>query len=183
MQFASEHSGMQPSDEPTLEPDEGYFKRLDALEFTLQHDDSRRLDSLAEADIILVGLSRVSKTPTSCYLGTMGFKVANISLALEVGLPKELKRGMRKKVVALTIAPKRLYEVRARRMKINKFDKVIPDNDEFAYLNLRSIIREVMDAETLYRDRQFPIINITDQTVEVTAVAILETLGIQRPIE
>ena len=184
LDFFAKHSGQEPINDPNLELDEEYFRKLDALEFTLQHDDSRRLESIGEADIILVGLSRVSKTPTSCYLGSLGLKVANVSLVPEIGLPKELKRGMKKKVVALSMQPKRLQQIRARRMSVNKFDEALAantDHGESSYMNLKDIIREVMSAESLYRERDFPIIDITDQAVEATATTILETLGIQRP--
>ena len=96
MQFFADQSGEQPSHYAELELDQNYFHRLDALEFTLQHDVSRRLDSIGDVDTFLVGLSRVSKTPISCYLASMGFKVANVSVAPEIGLPSELRRSMRK---------------------------------------------------------------------------------------
>ncbi len=185
IQFFMEHSGKQPQRDPIIDLDEGYFRRLDALEFTLQHDDSRRLESLPDANIILVGLSRVSKTPTSCYLGSMGFRVANVSIVPEHGLPAALKRAnVKKKIVALTIQPKQLQQIRARRMAVNRFDKVITNannQDDFSYINLKRIIREVMDAESIYRTRKFKVVDITDQTVEVTATMVLETLGLQRP--
>ncbi len=182
--FVTGITGVEASNDPSEELDDGYFRRLDALEFTLQHDDSRRLESISDADIVVVGLSRVSKTPTSCYLGSMGFKVANVSLVPEIGLPKELKRGMKKKVVAFTIQPKRLQQIRSRRMQVNKFDATLPapeDDGEFNYTSLKSIIREVMDAEAIYRDREFPIIDITDHTVEATATTVLQQLNLQRP--
>jgi regulator of PEP synthase PpsR (kinase-PPPase family) len=184
--FISENAGLTAADEVgrLYQTDDGYFRRMDALEFSLQHDDSRRLETLEQADIILVGLSRVSKTPTSIYLGYMGFKVANISLAPEVGAPKELKKSYRKKVVALTIQPKKLQEIRSRRMEVNKFDKALDasGSKKLGYVDLRSVIKEVMYAEGLYRERGFAIVNITDQTVEATALTVLEALDLSRPL-
>jgi regulator of PEP synthase PpsR (kinase-PPPase family) len=184
--FISENAGHKAADEVArlYQTDDGYFKRMDALEFSLQHDDSRRLETLQEADIILVGLSRVSKTPTSIYLGYMGFKVANVSVAPEVGIPKELRRSYRKKVVALTIQPKKLQEIRSRRMEVNKFDKALAasGSKQLGYVDIRSVIKEVMYAESLYRERGFAIVNITDQTIEATALTVLEALDLSRPL-
>lgn len=185
IEFIAENSDQKPANEVAFldQTDDGYFRRMDSLEFSLQHDDSRRLETLDQADIILVGLSRVSKTPTSIYLGYMGFRVANISIAPEVGLPKELRRDYRHKVVALTIRPKKLQEIRARRMALNRFDEALAKSGkELSYVDIRSIIKEVMYAEKLYRERGFAIIDITDQTVEATALEVLEALDLSRPL-
>jgi regulator of PEP synthase PpsR (kinase-PPPase family) len=114
----------------------------------------------------------------------MGFKVANVSVAPEVGIPKELKKSYRKKVVALTIQPKKLQEIRSRRMEVNKFDKALAasGSKQLGYVDLRSVIKEVMYAEGLYRERGFAIVNITDQTVEATALTVLEALDLSRPL-
>ncbi|TWU42435.1 kinase/pyrophosphorylase [Novipirellula artificiosorum] len=183
IRFVAQHSKMDPVYEPADRIDEEYFRRLDTLEFTLQHDDSRRLETVGEADIILIGLSRVSKTPTSIALGELGFKVANVSITIEGGIPKEVKKSYRTKTVALTIQPKRLHEIRSRRMAINRFDTAIDKSspEEFKYTDLKSIIREVMLAEKLYRERNFKIVDITDQPVESTVVRILESLKLARP--
>ncbi|TWT76189.1 putative pyruvate, phosphate dikinase regulatory protein [Planctomycetes bacterium CA13] len=183
IRFIADNAKMEPVYEPADRIDEEYFRRLDTLEFTLQHDDSRRLETVGEADIILVGLSRVSKTPTSIVLGELGFKVANVSITLDSGIPEEIKSSYKNKTVALTIQPKRLHEIRSRRMAINKFDKAIHKTSpgDFRYTDLKSIIREVMVAEKLYRDRKFKIVDITDQPVEATVVRILESLKLARP--
>jgi regulator of PEP synthase PpsR (kinase-PPPase family) len=181
--FLAEKTGETPLNEFELvhSRDESYFERIDAWEFTMQHDDSRRLDSIKEADIVLVGLSRVSKTPTAAYLGWLGYRVANVSFAPETGLPKELKK-CRGKVVALTMQPKRLADIRMRRMKINRFaDAVARDRSkEFRYSDVRDTIREVMDAESTYRKMKFPIIDTTDATVEETAARIIQMLDEKR---
>jgi len=183
IRFVADASNCEPEFEPANRLDEEYFRRLDTLEFTLQHDDSRRLETVGEADIILIGLSRVSKTPTSIMLGELGFKVANVSIAIESGIPEEIKKSYRDKTVALTIQPKRLHEIRSRRMAINKFDKAIRNASptEHRYTDLKNIIREVMEAEQLYRKRKFKMVDITDQPIEATVVRILEALGLDRP--
>lgn len=183
--FIADHSNQSPINEvdDLDHADDGYFQRMDALEFSLQHDDSRRLESVDEADIILVGLSRVSKTPTSIFLGYMGFRVANVSIAPEVGLPRQLRKSHRSKVVALTIRPKKLQEIRQRRMALNRFDQALSKSGkELNYVDIRSIIKEVMYAEKLYRERGFALIDITDQTVEATALEVLEALDLSRPL-
>lgn len=141
----------------------------------MQHDDSRRLNSIDKADIILLGLSRVSKTPTSAYLGWMGYRVANVSFAPECGIPKEIKLN-KKKVIALTIQPKQLSEIRSRRMQVNGFADVITSNPDldFKYAGLRDTIHEVMKAERLYRDLKLRVVDVTDSTVEETAARILQ---------
>jgi regulator of PEP synthase PpsR (kinase-PPPase family) len=175
--FLAEHTGSQPVEDQDLihSHDQHYFDRIDAWEYTMQHDDSRRLDSIDKADIILLGLSRVSKTPTSAYLGWLGYRVANVSFAPECGIPQEVKKH-RKKVIALTIQPKQLSEIRGRRMQTNGFADVIAHDPDvnIEYAGLRHVIHEVMDAEQIYRKLKVPMIDVTDSTVEETAARVLQ---------
>jgi regulator of PEP synthase PpsR (kinase-PPPase family) len=152
--------------------DAAYRRRIEAMDFTLEHDDSLGLESLREADIVLVGVSRVSKSPTSFYLGSHGFKVANVSIAPATGFPPVLSKISKKKIVALTTQPKRLHEIRterARRMGS-------PGTD---YDDLQGIIAELMAAESEYRKRGYKIIDVTHLTIEQTAARILEALKLQ----
>lgn len=178
--FLAEHTGCQPLEDQDLvhAQDADYFDRIDAWEYTMQHDDSRRLESIDKADIILLGLSRVSKTPTAAYLGWLGYRVANVSLAPVCGLPKEIKKH-RKKVVALTIQPKQLSEIRSRRMQVNGFADVIARDPDLNihYSGLQDTIREVMAAEKIYRELKVPVVNVTDATIEETAARILEIMS------
>ncbi len=178
--FLAEHTGVDPVEDVELvhSHDAGYFDRIDAWEYTMQHDDSRRLDSIDKADLILLGLSRVSKTPTSAYLGWLGYRVANVSFAPECGLPKEIRK-YRKKVIALTIQPKQLSEIRNRRMQANGFADVIAHDPtvEIQYADLKHVIQEVMKAEQIYRDLKVPIVDVTDSTVEETAARVLQIIG------
>ena len=179
--FLSEHSGQEPKNERARlhRTDKEYFRRIEAMEFTAQHDDARRLESAREADIVLVGLSRVSKSPTSTYLGSMGFKVANIPLSPRHDVPAILDE-VAEKVVALTIQPKKLQKIRSSRFQ--QFNEKIADTgaSELPYAQLRSIIREVMWAESLYLDKGFKMIDTTYLTVEQTAARILVTLKLKR---
>ncbi|MEZ6107741.1 MAG: kinase/pyrophosphorylase [Pirellulaceae bacterium] len=116
----------------------------------MQHDDSRRLDTIDQADIVLVGLSRVSKSPTSTFLGSLGYKTANVSFAPELGLPKELKQCAAR-IVGLTMQPKRLYEIRQRRFRLNRFATAFEERHEsISYLDVRGNAK-VMAAESMYR--------------------------------
>lgn len=156
--------------------DEGYFHRIDAMEFTLQHDDSRRLESIHEADVVLLGISRVSKSPTSSFLGSLGYKAANVSIAPSLGLPKELAR-CKGRVVALTMQPSKLFEIRQRRFRLNGFATALAERDEsLDYLQLRDVSQEVMAAEQLYRKAKIPIVDVTGMTIEEAATHVLEEL-------
>ncbi len=178
--FLAQHIGAAAAQDVSLvhSHDSQYFDRIDAWEFTMQHDDSRRLESIDQADLILLGVSRVSKTPTSAYLGWLGYRVANVSFAPECGLPKEVKKH-RKKVIALTIKPKQLSEIRSRRMQVNGFADVIAHDPkgEIKYAGLEHTIREVMESERMYRDLRVPIVDVTDSTVEETAARVLQIIG------
>ncbi|MAT72254.1 MAG: hypothetical protein CMJ58_22335 [Planctomycetaceae bacterium] len=151
--------------------DAAYQQRIDAMEFTVQHDDGLGLDSLADADIVIVGVSRVSKSPTSLYLGSRGFRTANVSIAPEVGFPKALSKARKGRVVAFTMQPKRLQQIRAERAR----NFGIEGAD---YHQLDKVIRELADAEAEYRRRKWPVIDVTGLTIEQTAARILESLGI-----
>jgi [pyruvate, water dikinase]-phosphate phosphotransferase / [pyruvate, water dikinase] kinase len=149
-----------------------YMKRMQALEYALQHDDSRRSDRLEEADIILVGISRVSKTPNASFLGYQGFRVANVTLVPAQGLPRSLQRHRKKNVAALTIQPRRLVEIRTKRFADWELER-------FDYTDLHRVIREVMEAEEIYRKKGWPIINTTELAVEETSALVLAKLGMK----
>lgn len=179
-EFLSRALGQQPTNDPDRvhKTDEQYFHRIDAMEFTLQHDDSRRLDTIDQADIVLVGLSRVSKSPTSTFLGSLGYKTANVSFAPELGLPKELKQ-CRGRIVGLTMQPKRLYEIRQRRFRLNRFATAFEERHEsISYLDVREVTREVMAAESMYRAAGIPTIDVTQMTIEEAATHVLDKLGL-----
>ncbi len=159
--------------------DEGYLKRIEAMEFTANHDDGRRLETIHLADIILVGLSRVSKSPTSTYLGSLGYKVANVPVDPVSGFPEKLDAKLQKKIVALTLQPKILQKIRKGRLA-DYTQKI--DAQKLAHLDyddLKSVIHEVMFAEEEFRKRSYPILDITRQTVEENAAIILKLLKIK----
>ena len=159
--------------------DNDYYRRMDAWEFTLQHDDSRRLESIDEADIILLGISRVGKTPLSAYLGSLGYRVANVSIANGLPIPTEVKEN-RERTVGLTIHPDRLTEIRKRRFELNRFKHELESRGERpSYYSARKILNEVDYAEQQFRRLRISTLDMTDLTVEESAVKILQKLGLE----
>ena len=178
VEFLEQHTGLNAANDlqRVHSISAEYLNRIDAWEFSLQHDDSRRLESLHEAQIVLAGLSRVSKTPVCAYLGWLGYRAANVSLAPETKLPAELRKN-RARTVGLTIRPRRLVEIRSRRLEINGFSDAIAERDEtHVYTELRQVIREVMFAEAEFRKLKIPMIDTTHLTVEETAAKVLQAL-------
>lgn len=147
-----------------------YFQRIEAIEFTLRHDDGRITRELPRADIILLGVSRTSKTPTSVFLAQKGYKVVNIPIVKDMPLPDVLTSVEQKRVVGLTINPNRLAEIRRARMqRMGAF--------EGDYADLRAIAAEVDYAEGLFKKhRQWPVIDVTDRAIEETADQILNVV-------
>jgi regulator of PEP synthase PpsR (kinase-PPPase family) len=160
--------------------DEKYFKRIEAIEYTVKHDDGKSLSALTEADIILVGISRTSKTPLSIFLSHKGFKVANIPLVLNQPLPEELFTVDQRKVVGLLIDADTL--LRIRRKRLEKFGQD-PGSE---YANREHIFKEIDYATEIYKkNRRWPVFNVTDRALEETAAEILRIIGTRMdlPIE
>lgn len=147
-----------------------YFQRIEAIEFTLRHDDGRLSKELPKADIILLGVSRTSKTPTSVFLAQKGYKVVNIPIVKGMPLPEALTTVDQKKLVGLTINPLRLAEIRRARMqRMGAF--------EGDYADAKAIASEVDYAEGLFKKhRQWPVIDVTDRAIEETADQILNVV-------
>lgn len=152
--------------------DEKYFKRIEAIEYTVKHDDGKTFSALNDADIILVGISRTSKTPLSIFLSHKGFKVANIPLVLNVPLPEELSKVDQRKVVGLIIDADTL--LRIRRKRLEKFGQD-PGSE---YASREHVFREIDYANTLFRqNRRWPVFNITDRALEETAAEIVKVVA------
>jgi regulator of PEP synthase PpsR (kinase-PPPase family) len=150
------------------EMDSAYFDRIEAMDYTLAHDDGQVVHDLDDADIVLVGVSRTSKTPTSLYLANKGFKTANIPVVPEVPLPDELFHLKKSLVVALTNDPVRLAQIRRSRMRMLKQDA---DTD---YVDLDQVRKEVADARRMFSQHGWPIIDVTRRSIEETAAAVLQ---------
>jgi regulator of PEP synthase PpsR (kinase-PPPase family) len=157
------------------EMDEAYFKRIAAVDFTLAHDDGQMAWDLDLADVVLVGVSRTSKTPTCMYLANRGIKAANIPLVPGAELPTQIF-GLRKPlVVGLIASPERLVQIRQSRLGgMNAAEHV----DE--YSDLETVRSEVLRAKRLYAKHRWPVIDVTRKSVEETAAAILTKLSARR---
>jgi [pyruvate, water dikinase]-phosphate phosphotransferase / [pyruvate, water dikinase] kinase len=152
--------------------DDKYFKRIEAIEYTVKHDDGKMLVALDDADIILVGISRTSKTPLSIFLSHKGFKVANIPMVLNSPLPEELFKVDQRKVVGLLIDTDVL--LRIRRKRLEKFGQD-PGSE---YASKEHIFKEIEYANTVFKqNRRWPVFNITDRALEETAAEIVRLVA------
>ena len=147
--------------------DAEYFRRIDALNFTLIHDDGQLADSLEHADVVLVGISRTSKTPTSIYLANRGIKTANIPIVLGIDLPAQLETLESPLVVGLIASPERIVQLRENR--ILSLNAASPD---LAYVDKASIAQEIAFTRKLCARHSWPIIDVTRRSIEETAAAI-----------
>jgi regulator of PEP synthase PpsR (kinase-PPPase family) len=147
-----------------------YFKRIDALDFAMDHDDGQQVIELSTADVILVGVSRTSKTPTSVYLAHRGVKAANVPLVPNVPLPPELFAKDHPLVVGLTISADRLVHIRRNRLVAMKETRAGDYTEEEA------VRREVMDAQRLFEREAWPTIDVSRRSIEETAAAVLNLL-------
>ena len=140
----------------------------------MTHDDGKKVDDLASADVILLGVSRTSKTPTSIYLANRGFKTINIPLVLEQKIPKNLTANKKTCVVGLIADPERLADIRRNRVAIMR------DNNLKEYTSLEHIRKEVDDSRNLFKKNNWPIIDVTRKSVEETAASILKIIEIRK---
>lgn len=159
---------------PKLKPgllwqmDEQYFRRVEAIEFAVKYDDGKDLRGLKLADVVLIGVSRTSKTPVSMYLAHKRLKVANVPLVPEIPLPEELKDIPKHRLIALTIEPKSLNAIRTERLK------ALGLASNASYASIERIQEELDYAKDIIRQLNCPVIDVTNKAVEETASRILE---------
>ena len=148
--------------------DESYYSRIDAMHFAMQHDDGQSMDTMDGADIILVGVSRTSKTPTCMYLANRGYRVANIPLVPGQTVPDHLLVATRPLFVGLTREPKSLSDIRQSRLRIMKDDR----GDSYA--DVDNIREEIAESRRLFARQNWPVIDVTRRSIEETAASIIQ---------
>tara|TARA_Y100001980_G_C14485020_1_gene262909 strand:+ start:175 stop:1002 length:828 start_codon:yes stop_codon:yes gene_type:complete len=157
----------EPSGQHVLNDE--YYNRIEAIQFTMNHDDGNLINDVEKSDIILLGVSRTSKTPTSIYLANKGLKTANIPLVNKNSIPDTLKKNPDKLcVVGLTTEPERLVDIRKNRMNS------LRESKHKDYTNLEKIKKEVDDAKDAFKRYKWPTIDITRKSVEETAASIIK---------
>ena len=155
--------------------DEDYYKRIEAIQFTMSHDDGKKLNDVKNADIVLLGVSRTSKTPTSIYLANRGYKTVNIPLVLKQEIPNDLKSKDNKVcVIGLVADAERLADIRRNRVAIMN-EKQIKE-----YTDLNFIKDELDRSKKLFNKYKWPVIDVTRKSVEETAASILKIFEINR---
>ena len=150
--------------------DDRYFDRIDAMQFTMVHDDGQMSDDLNEADIVVIGVSRSSKTPTCIYLANLGYKAANVPFVPEVPLPDQVMQLTRPLVVGLTVDPGRLVQVRRNRLR------TLHEQRETNYVDLDRVRTEVAASRRLFSEKGWPSIDVTRRSIEETAAGIIRLL-------
>ena len=176
VEFLASAAKLQPKSDPLRlhQVDGAYCGRINALTFALEHDDGLGLDTLDNADIVLAGVSRTGKTPTSMFLSMQGFRTANVSLAFEVEPPRQLFKVNPRKIVGLVIDPGQLSEIRTRRQTAWHMSQTDYNQPE-------QVTREVEWSRRLFARLHCPVLDVTDQAIEETAARIVDMLGLPEP--
>jgi [pyruvate, water dikinase]-phosphate phosphotransferase / [pyruvate, water dikinase] kinase len=148
--------------------DADYFGRIDAMHFVLNHDDGQSTRTLDEADVIIVGVSRTSKTPTCIYLANRGLKAANVPIVPGCELPGELMRAEKPLIVGLTNDVRHLIQIRRNRLRS------LGQDEETDYVDMETVSREIRDAKRLYTKQGWPVIDVTRKSIEEVSANILQ---------
>jgi regulator of PEP synthase PpsR (kinase-PPPase family) len=151
--------------------DEDYFNRIEAINYAVKHDDGQRPQELSDADLVLVGVSRTSKTPISVYLSYRGFKVANVPILLDARLPRQLFKVAAHKVMGLTMRPERLQLLRQARVERYR------DVEMLSYTDLETIKKELKHSIDICKQRKWQTFDVTLRSIEEAATVIMELLG------
>ena len=152
-----------------------YFKRIDALNYTMLHDDGQHVDDMEQAEVVLVGVSRTSKTPTSIYLANRGVKTANFPLIPGVMVPPQLETLTRPLVVGLTASPERIVQIRQ-----NRLLGLRAEHDADQYIDKQAVAAEIASARKLCGKHNWPIIDVTRRSIEETAAEVMTLLADRR---
>jgi len=149
-----------------------YFKRIDALNYSMMHDDGQHVDGLEEADVVLVGVSRTSKTPTSIYLANRGVRTANVPLVPGIPIPHQLETLKKPLVVSLHATPERLIQIRQ-----NRLLGIGARTDDDSYIDRQSVTDEVTFSRKLSAKYDWPLLDVTRRSIEETAAAVMKLLA------
>jgi regulator of PEP synthase PpsR (kinase-PPPase family) len=152
-----------------------YFKRIDALNYTMLHDDGQHVDDMEQADVVLVGVSRTSKTPTSIYLANRGIKTANFPLVPGMPVPEKLETLAQPLVVGLTASPERIVQIRQ-----NRLLGLRAEHDADQYIDRQAVAAEIAAARKLCGKHNWPIIDVTRRSIEETAAEVMALLADRR---
>ncbi len=155
--------------------DADYFRRIDAMHFVISHDDGQANRGINEADVVLVGVSRSSKTPTCFYLANRGIKALNVPLVPNTPLPKELE-SPNCPIIGLSIDPKSLIDIRRHRLKLIGSNELFGRADSSDYVDQHSVEKELLWARRLCNDRGWPTIDVTRRSIEETAATVLKLM-------
>ncbi|MDQ0468063.1 pyruvate, water dikinase regulatory protein [Labrys wisconsinensis] len=156
---------VRPGAQHTLNAD--YFRRIDALNYTMVHDDGQQSTDLDEADVVLIGVSRTSKTPTSIYLANRGIKTANVPMVPGIPLPPEVETLRRPLIVGLIASPERIVQIRE-----NRVLSLSQRHDQTAYTDRVAVSEELAESRRLFARKGWPVIDVTRRSIEETAAAI-----------
>ena len=163
----NQQASHEPSGQHALNDE--YYERIEAIQFTMNHDDGNLTEEIEKSDIVLIGVSRTSKTPTSIYLANKGFKTSNIPLVNENSLPKKLKDNPQLTcVIGLNTEPERLADIRKNRMNS------LRETENKKYVNLDNIKNEIIEAKKTFQKYKWPSIDVTRKSVEETAASIIK---------
>ena len=152
-----------------------YYKRIEAIQFTMNHDDGNLIKEIKKSDIILLGVSRTSKTPTAIYLANKGFKTSNIPLVNENSIPEVIKENPKIScIIGLSTEPERLVDIRKNRMN------TLRETENKSYTDLDKIKKEVNDAKNTFKKYKWPTIDVTRKSVEETAASVIKIYEIYK---
>ena len=162
----------EPSGQHIL--DKEYYDRIEAIQFTMNHDDGNQVDDIEKSDIILLGVSRTSKTPTSIYLANRGYKTSNIPLVNPSSIPdKILRKNFSPCIIGLVTEAERLFDLRKNRLSS------IKENKNIGYTNLDKIKKELENSKKIFKENKWPTIDVTRKSVEETAASVIKIYEIK----
>jgi regulator of PEP synthase PpsR (kinase-PPPase family) len=167
----------QPKSQPGLfhGVNENYFKRIAAMEYTIHHDDGKNLEGLNDADIVIVGISRTSKTPLSMYLSLQGYKVSNIPIVRGIPMPKELEKIDQNKIIALTIQAEVLHSIRKARLERLSKDPFQQQNENYA--SFEHVVQDIEYAHDFYKqNKRWPVFDVSGKALEENASEIIRII-------